>query len=178
MTQICRRRRNFEPLFFPTGIRRGSSAACRRPRAAGARPASWDRGGHGQRGSGQHAAAIPALTSLCCRGNSKRPRIPPCYAPKCHPGKRHQRRRCSASRHWPGTRHAQRRCAPFRRRPGRPGRSSRCTNPTCNASPPVCQSCRAGVMVPRKARKGSFLGCTQYASDQPCTNTQPLRRRG
>ena len=57
------------------------------------------------------------------------------------------------------------------------GRSSRCTNPACNASPSVCQSCRAGVMVVREGRPGSFLGCTQYASDQPCTNTQRLRRR-
>ena len=57
------------------------------------------------------------------------------------------------------------------------GRSSRCTNPSCNARPPVCQSCRAGVMVIRQAPKGSFLGCTQYASDQLCTNTHRLRRR-
>ena len=57
------------------------------------------------------------------------------------------------------------------------GRSSRCTNPSCNASPPACQSCRAGVMVIRKGRPGSFLGCTQFASDQPCTNTQRPRRR-
>ena len=57
------------------------------------------------------------------------------------------------------------------------GRSSRCTNPSCNASPPACGSCGAGVMVIRKGRPGSFLGCTQYASDQPCTNTQRLPRR-
>ncbi len=56
-------------------------------------------------------------------------------------------------------------------------RAPRCTNPSCNASPPVCQSCRAGVMVIRKARRGAFLGCSQYASDQPCTNTHPLPRR-
>ena len=56
------------------------------------------------------------------------------------------------------------------------GHSSRCTNPSCNASPPACQSCHAGVMVIRKGRPGSFLGCTQYASDQPCTNTQRPRR--
>ena len=54
------------------------------------------------------------------------------------------------------------------------GRLSRCTNPSCNASPPVCQTCRAGVMVIRKGRPDSFLGCTQYASDQPCTHTQRL----
>ena len=58
------------------------------------------------------------------------------------------------------------------------GRGSRCTNPSCDANPPACQSCRAGVMVIRKGRPGSFLGCTQFASDQPCTNTQrPHRRR-
>ena len=57
------------------------------------------------------------------------------------------------------------------------GSSSRCTNPSCDASPPACESCRAGVMVIRKAPKGSFLGCTQYASDQPCTNTQSLPKR-
>ena len=56
------------------------------------------------------------------------------------------------------------------------GRLSRCTNPSCNATPPVCESCRAGVMVIRQGRPGRFLGCSQYASDQPCTNTQPLRR--
>ena len=57
------------------------------------------------------------------------------------------------------------------------GRSSRCTNPSCNASPPVCDSCRAGVIVIRKGRPGTFLGCTQYASDQPCTNTHRLHSR-
>ena len=57
------------------------------------------------------------------------------------------------------------------------GRSSRCTNPSCDASPPACRSCRAGVMVTRKGRTGWFLGCSQYASDQPCTNTQRLPKR-
>ena len=56
-------------------------------------------------------------------------------------------------------------------------RSSHCTNLTCQATPPVCHYCRAGVMVIRKAPRGAFLGCTQYASDQPCTNTHPLPRR-
>ena len=57
------------------------------------------------------------------------------------------------------------------------GRSSRCTNASCDASPPACGSCRAGVMVIRKGRPGWFLGCSQYASDQPCTNTQRLHHR-
>ena len=57
------------------------------------------------------------------------------------------------------------------------GPSSRCTNPSCNATPPVCQTCRAGVMVVRKGRPGQFLGCTQYASDHPCTHTQRLPHR-
>ena len=57
------------------------------------------------------------------------------------------------------------------------GRSSRCTNPSCDTSPPACGSCRAGVMVVRKGRTGWFLGCSQYASDQPCRNTQRLPKR-
>ena len=57
------------------------------------------------------------------------------------------------------------------------GRSSRCTNALCDVSPPACESCGAGVMVIRKGRSGRFLGCSQYASDQPCTNTQRLPRR-
>lgn len=57
--------------------------------------------------------------------------------------------------------------------------TSSCSNPSCDASPPVCESCRAGVMVNRKARTGWFLGCTQFASDQPCTNTRtPGNARG
>ena len=57
------------------------------------------------------------------------------------------------------------------------GRSSRCTNASCNASRPACGSCRAGVMVIRKGRTGWFLGCSQFGTDQPCTNTQRLRQR-
>ena len=57
------------------------------------------------------------------------------------------------------------------------GRSSRCTNASCDASRPACESCRAGVMVTRKGRTGWFLGCSQYGSDQPCTNTQSLPKR-
>ena len=57
------------------------------------------------------------------------------------------------------------------------GRTSRCTNSSCDARPPACESCRAGVMVTRKARTGWFLGCSQFSSDQPCTNTQRLPRR-
>lgn len=40
--------------------------------------------------------------------------------------------------------------------------------------PPVCESCRAGVLV---ARTGRFLGCSAYASDEPCTNTCNLAAR-
>ena len=55
--------------------------------------------------------------------------------------------------------------------------SSSCTNRACDASPPVCESCGAGVLVTRQGRTGWFLGCTQFASDQPCTNTRNLRGR-
>ncbi|MYB41875.1 MAG: AAA family ATPase [Chloroflexi bacterium] len=54
------------------------------------------------------------------------------------------------------------------------GASSRCTNASCDASPPACESCGAGVMVTRQGRTGWFLGCTEFASDQPCTNTRSL----
>ena len=57
------------------------------------------------------------------------------------------------------------------------GRSSRCTNPSCNATPPVRHSRRAGVILIRQARPGSFLACTQYPSDHPCPNTQHFPRR-
>ena len=57
------------------------------------------------------------------------------------------------------------------------GEVSRCTNASCDASPPVCESCGAGVMVARKARTGRFLGCSGFASDQPCTNTRNLPAR-
>ena len=50
--------------------------------------------------------------------------------------------------------------------------SSHCTDASCDASPPVCSTCDAGVMVARNGPRGRFLGCTQYASDQPCKNTQ------
>ncbi len=54
------------------------------------------------------------------------------------------------------------------------GDGSRCTGASCDASPPVCESCGAGVMVVREGRRGRFLGCSEYASDQPCTNTRNL----
>ncbi len=59
------------------------------------------------------------------------------------------------------------------------GASSRCTDASCDATAPTCDSCGAGVMVTRQARTGWFLGCTEFASDQPCTNTRnlPERRR-
>ena len=55
--------------------------------------------------------------------------------------------------------------------------NSRCTNPSCHTSPPVCESCGEGVMIFKKGRFGSFLGCTGYGSDQPCTNTRNLPSR-
>ena len=57
------------------------------------------------------------------------------------------------------------------------GTSSRCTNDSCGARPPVCESCGSGVMVARTGRTGRFLGCSAYASDQPCTHTRSLPRR-
>ena len=57
------------------------------------------------------------------------------------------------------------------------GDVSRCTEDPCDASPPVCESCGTGVMVSREARTGSFLGCSEYASDQPCGNTRSLAAR-
>ena len=57
------------------------------------------------------------------------------------------------------------------------GGVSRCTEDPCDASPPVCESCGTGVMVSREARTGSFLGCSEYASDQPCGNTRSLAAR-
>ena len=57
------------------------------------------------------------------------------------------------------------------------GARSRCTEDSCDAHPPVCKSCGAGVMVTRRARRGWFLGCSEYASDQPCTHTRSLPAR-
>ena len=58
------------------------------------------------------------------------------------------------------------------------GDDSRCTNGSCDASPPpVCEVCGQGVMVTRRGRTGAFLGCSQYSSDQPCTNTRNLAAR-
>ena len=57
------------------------------------------------------------------------------------------------------------------------GGASHCTSASCDASPPVCESCGAGVMVVREGRTGRFLGCSEYASDQPCTNTRNLPTR-
>ena len=54
------------------------------------------------------------------------------------------------------------------------GDVSRCTSASCDASPPVCESCGVGVMVAREGAHGRFLGCSEYASDQPCTNTRNL----
>ncbi|MCY3881740.1 MAG: UvrD-helicase domain-containing protein [Chloroflexi bacterium] len=57
------------------------------------------------------------------------------------------------------------------------GEFSSCTNALCDASPPFCDSCGAGVMVVRNGRNGRFLGCSEYASDQPCRNTRNLPAR-
>ncbi|MCY4640731.1 MAG: UvrD-helicase domain-containing protein [Chloroflexi bacterium] len=57
------------------------------------------------------------------------------------------------------------------------GETARCTNDSCDASPPLCDVCGQGVMVPRRGRTGAFLGCSQFASDQPCTNTRNLNAR-
>ncbi len=54
---------------------------------------------------------------------------------------------------------------------------SRCTRDSCDANPPVCESCRIGVLVTRRAHRGWFLGCSEYASDQPCTHTRRLPAR-
>jgi len=56
------------------------------------------------------------------------------------------------------------------------GETARCTN-ACDASPPLCNACGQGVMVTRRGRTGAFLGCSQFASDQPCTNTRNLNAR-
>ena len=57
------------------------------------------------------------------------------------------------------------------------GDVSRCTSASCDASPPVCEWCGAGVMVVREGAHGRFLGCSEYASDQPCRNTRNLPAR-
>ncbi len=57
------------------------------------------------------------------------------------------------------------------------GGVTHCTTASCDASPPVCVSCRGGVMVVREGRWGQFLGCSEYASDQPCRNTRNLVSR-
>ena len=57
------------------------------------------------------------------------------------------------------------------------GDAARCTNTVCEAPPPVCEVCGQGVMVTRRGRTGAFLGCSQFASDQPCTNTRNLAAR-
>ena len=57
------------------------------------------------------------------------------------------------------------------------GARARCTGSPCDASPPVCESCGNGVMLTRRARRGWFLGCSEYATDQPCTHTRSLPAR-
>ena len=45
---------------------------------------------------------------------------------------------------------------------------SRCLNPACSSVPRVCPSCGRGVLMPRKGRYGSFVGCSRYWSEPPC----------
>ena len=52
--------------------------------------------------------------------------------------------------------------------------AARCLNASCDDRPRACESCGAGVLVSRRGRTGWFLGCSEYASDQPCTNTRSL----
>ena len=117
-------------------------------------------------------------TGLRRLGEFRRDRTPTC--PRCHTGNLDvpSTGQSMSCMNFPFCRYRAPRCQRCRR--GFlviSGRSSRCTNATCNASPPACGSCRAGVMVTRKGRTGWFLGCSQYGSDQPCTNTERLPKR-
>ncbi|MCY3656875.1 MAG: UvrD-helicase domain-containing protein [Chloroflexi bacterium] len=57
------------------------------------------------------------------------------------------------------------------------GDEARCTSASCDAAPSLCELCGQGVMVARRGPTGAFLGCSQFASDQPCTNTRNLASR-
>ena len=120
----------------------------------------------------------PGLRRL---GEFRRDSTPPC--PRCRTGRLDLSRsgRSMNCLNFPFCRYRAPRCQSCRRGFAViSGASSRCTNASCDARPPACRSCGAGVMVTRKGRTGWFLGCTQYASDQPCTSTRSLeatRRR-
>ena len=120
----------------------------------------------------------PGLRRL---GEFRRDSTPPC--PRCRTGRLDLSRsgRSMNCLNFPFCRYRAPRCQRCRRGFAViSGASSRCTNASCDARPPACRSCGAGVMVTRKGRTGWFLGCTQYASDQPCTSTRSLeatRRR-
>ena len=112
-------------------------------------------------------------------GEFRRDRTPAC--PRCRTGRLDvsQSGRSLSCLNFPFCRYRAPRCQSCRRGFAViSGASSRCTNASCDASPPACDSCGAGVMVNRQGRTGWFLGCSQFASDQPCTNTrnQPARR--
>ena len=120
----------------------------------------------------------PGLRRL---GEFRRDSTPPC--PRCRTGRLDLSRsgRSMNCLNFPFCRYRAPRCQRCRRGFAViSGASSRCTNTWCDARPPACASCGAGVLVTRKGRTGWFLGCTQYSSDQPCTNTRSLeatRRR-
>ena len=120
----------------------------------------------------------PGLRRL---GEFRRDSTPPC--PRCRTGRLDLSRsgRSMNCLNFPFCRYRAPRCLSCRRGFAViSGASSRCTNASCDARPPACASCGAGVLVTRKGRTGWFLGCTQYASDQPCTSTRSLeatRRR-
>ena len=54
----------------------------------------------------------------------------------------------------------------------------RCSNGSCTAGLEGCPGCGIGVLTLRRARRGSFYGCSEYASEQPCTYTASLTTDG
>ena len=117
----------------------------------------------------------PGLRRL---GKFRRDRTPAC--PRCRTGRLDESRsgRTLYCLNFPFCRYRAPRCQSCRR--GFvviAGDASRCTSASCDASPPICESCGAGVMVVRGGRTGRFLGCSEYASDQPCRNTRNLPAR-
>ena len=54
----------------------------------------------------------------------------------------------------------------------------RCSNGSCTAGLEGCPGCGIGVLTLRRARRGSFYGCSEYASEQPCTYTASLTSDG